>query len=218
MPLAHDQFDNAARVKRLGVGDYIVPSRFRGPRVAAKLDALIGSNTVRDACREVSGRMWGRDGVKAAADAIERAIGKGWTASFLDGKPAGLIRGVAYCADAGMTVGHCISQHGMLDELALSPVLASNATANCFPMIVATHNLPRTCELCSHIALARKRKPAPQLLKCPPSVHPGRKGGPFFGLRTAKGITVRCTLSPMGRGQGEGCENPPVIPFAVLSA
>ena len=36
-------------------------------------------------------------------------------------------------------------------------------------------------------------------------------------IRTAKGITVRCTLSPSGRGQGEGCENPPVIPFAVLS-
>ena len=35
-------------------------------------------------------------------------------------------------------------------------------------------------------------------------------------LRTAKGITVRCTLSPTGRGRGEGCENPPVIPFAVL--
>ncbi len=39
----------------------------------------------------------------------------------------------------------------------------------------------------------------------------------FLALRTAKGITVRCTLSPTGRGQGEGCENPPVIPFAVLS-
>ena len=37
-------------------------------------------------------------------------------------------------------------------------------------------------------------------------------------LKTAKGITVRCTLSPTGRGQGEGCENPPVIPFAVLTA
>ena len=37
-----------------------------------------------------------------------------------------------------------------------------------------------------------------------------------ISLRTTKGITVRCTLSPTGRGQGEGCENPPVIPFAVL--
>ena len=36
-------------------------------------------------------------------------------------------------------------------------------------------------------------------------------------LRTAKGITVRCTLSPTGRRQGEGCENPPVILFAVLT-
>ena len=39
---------------------------------------------------------------------------------------------------------------------------------------------------------------------------------PRHVIRTAKGITVRCTLSLTGRRQGEGCENPPVIPFAVL--
>ena len=40
--------------------------------------------------------------------------------------------------------------------------------------------------------------------------------GATHDLGTAKGIAVRCTLSPAGRGQGEGFENPPVIPFAVL--
>ncbi len=76
MPLAHDQFDNAARVKRLGVGDWIVPSRFRGPLVAAKLNALIGSGAVRGACREVSGRFAGKNGVATAADTIERFAGR----------------------------------------------------------------------------------------------------------------------------------------------
>ena len=71
MPLAHDQFDNAARIKRLGVGDWIVPSRFRGPNVAAKLNALIGSQAVQGSCQNVSGKLSGKNGVKAAADAIE---------------------------------------------------------------------------------------------------------------------------------------------------
>lgn len=72
MPLAHDQFDNAARVKRLGVGDWIVPSRFRGPVVAAKVGGLIGSEVVRCACRNVAEKFLGKGGVAAAADAIEQ--------------------------------------------------------------------------------------------------------------------------------------------------
>lgn len=76
MPLAHDQFDNAARVKRLGVGDWIVPSRFRGPRVAARLDGLIGSEAVQGACRKVAEKASGNSGVGIAADAIERFGGK----------------------------------------------------------------------------------------------------------------------------------------------
>ena len=72
MPLAHDQFDNAARVKRLGAGDWIMPSRIRCDAIAAKLDALIGSEAVRDACREVSEKFAERNGVMAAADTIEQ--------------------------------------------------------------------------------------------------------------------------------------------------
>jgi UDP:flavonoid glycosyltransferase YjiC (YdhE family) len=72
MPLAHDQFDNATRVKRLGVGDWLMPSRFRGPVVAAELGALIGSEAVQRACRKTAGRISGTGGVAAAADAIEQ--------------------------------------------------------------------------------------------------------------------------------------------------
>jgi UDP:flavonoid glycosyltransferase YjiC (YdhE family) len=76
MPLAHDQFDNAARVKRLEVGDWIVPSGFRGSQVAAKLAVLLGSEAVRRACREVLGRFAGKNGMAAAANAIERFGGR----------------------------------------------------------------------------------------------------------------------------------------------
>jgi UDP:flavonoid glycosyltransferase YjiC (YdhE family) len=72
MPLAHDQFDNAARVKRLGVGDWLLPSRFRGPLVATELGALIGSEAVQCACRRTAERFSGKSGVAAAADAIEQ--------------------------------------------------------------------------------------------------------------------------------------------------
>lgn len=72
MPLAHDQFDNAARVKRLGVGDWLVPSRFRGPVVTTRLDGLIGSEAVQGACRNVAEKFAGKNGVAMAADAIEQ--------------------------------------------------------------------------------------------------------------------------------------------------
>jgi len=72
MPLAHDQFDNAARVKRLGVGDSLAPSRFCGPKVAAKLAALLRSDAVGRSCRAVSENLSGSSGVTMSADAIEK--------------------------------------------------------------------------------------------------------------------------------------------------
>ncbi len=60
MPLAHDQFDNAARVKRLGVGAWLMPSRFRGPVVTTQLDTLLGSEVVQAACRRITEKFWGR--------------------------------------------------------------------------------------------------------------------------------------------------------------
>jgi rhamnosyltransferase subunit B len=57
MPLGHDQYDNAARMRRLGVGRALLPARFRGPAVAAALRALLGSPTVADRCRAVAARF-----------------------------------------------------------------------------------------------------------------------------------------------------------------
>jgi rhamnosyltransferase subunit B len=61
MPMAHDQPDNAARLQRLGVGDGLGPSRFRGPDVAAKLDHLMHSEQVADHCRQIAERFCGVD-------------------------------------------------------------------------------------------------------------------------------------------------------------
>lgn len=72
MPLAHDQFDNAARVKRLGVGDWLKPEHFTGPRVATKLRMLLSSNATTAACREIAARLSERNGAGLTAIAIER--------------------------------------------------------------------------------------------------------------------------------------------------
>ncbi len=71
MPLAHDQFDNAARVRRHGCGDSLVPARFTGPRVAQVLRRLTGSDEVRTAAKNVAIRMKSHHGIAAAVDAIE---------------------------------------------------------------------------------------------------------------------------------------------------
>jgi UDP:flavonoid glycosyltransferase YjiC (YdhE family) len=72
MPLAHDQPDNAARIVRLGVGDWLAPAKFRSPAVAEKLATLVGSSSVRDRCREVAARFDGVDPFEEACRAVER--------------------------------------------------------------------------------------------------------------------------------------------------
>jgi UDP:flavonoid glycosyltransferase YjiC (YdhE family) len=75
MPLAHDQFDNADRVVRLGVGSQLAVNRFSGARLAQHLDALLSSSTVAAACRDLAVRLRKRDGLQRAADAIEVRAG-----------------------------------------------------------------------------------------------------------------------------------------------
>ncbi len=77
MPLAHDQFDNVARVKRLGAGDSLVPRRFVGANVARSLNALLASNSVAAACRAVAQHFAKRDGCERMAAAIEDHFGRG---------------------------------------------------------------------------------------------------------------------------------------------
>lgn len=76
MPLAHDQFDNAIRVKRLGLGNSIPASRFSGSAAAEAIKQLLGNQTVYDACRKTSDRLSKRDGLLRAADAIESRVNR----------------------------------------------------------------------------------------------------------------------------------------------
>lgn len=51
VPLAHDQPDNALRVRRLGVGDLLRPSKYKATEVCVRLTRLMESETVRENCR-----------------------------------------------------------------------------------------------------------------------------------------------------------------------
>lgn len=74
MPMAHDQPDNAARIKRFGVGDWLKPNAFRGPAVARQLARLLDSAEVQRNCAEIAARFPANDGLEQACTEIENAV------------------------------------------------------------------------------------------------------------------------------------------------
>jgi UDP:flavonoid glycosyltransferase YjiC (YdhE family) len=77
MPLAFDQFDNAARLRRLGVGATLLPKAFRGPGVANHLARLLTSPAVAEACRTAAARLRRDKWEDAACRAVEELAGEG---------------------------------------------------------------------------------------------------------------------------------------------
>ncbi|MBL9161135.1 MAG: glycosyltransferase [Planctomycetaceae bacterium] len=72
MPMAYDQLDNGTRLSRLGVGAIVPEEKFKATRVAATLGALLGSDEVRERCRDYAGRCDGAASLDAASDLLER--------------------------------------------------------------------------------------------------------------------------------------------------
>jgi UDP:flavonoid glycosyltransferase YjiC (YdhE family) len=73
MPMAHDQHDNAARLARLGVAQWLRPRAFRGPAVTRALKRLLSSDQVALRCREAARRLAADgDPLGRACDVIER--------------------------------------------------------------------------------------------------------------------------------------------------
>lgn len=75
VPFAHDQFDNAERVVRLGAGRTLSRSRYRAPAVASELQALLSQAHFAETSREVAQKIRRENGVARAADALERRLG-----------------------------------------------------------------------------------------------------------------------------------------------
>jgi rhamnosyltransferase subunit B len=71
VPSAHDQPDNAVRIRRLGVGDFLLPRAYRTAAVIERVAALTRSG-VRENCRRYAGAMAGGRSLETAAALIEQ--------------------------------------------------------------------------------------------------------------------------------------------------
>ena len=73
-PFAHDQFDNAMRVLRLGVGERIFPKAYRPAAVEAALKRLMQDNALRERARSLSVRLNGPQAIARTCDLILGAV------------------------------------------------------------------------------------------------------------------------------------------------
>ena len=71
VPEMFDQFDNAARMERLGVGAVVDRDRLSGPSMARALSALLNSESVSASCREYAARLKDRDATPRVCDLID---------------------------------------------------------------------------------------------------------------------------------------------------
>lgn len=69
VPNAHDQPDNAMRVHRLGIGDYVLPRAYTTKRVVQKLHALMNT-AVKHNCQRAAGVI-GSESLERASGLIE---------------------------------------------------------------------------------------------------------------------------------------------------
>jgi rhamnosyltransferase subunit B len=74
VPHGHDQFDNARRVRKLGVARTLLPNEYRAERVARELDALLNDGSYRERAAATAAIVRGEGGAAAAAGVIERLL------------------------------------------------------------------------------------------------------------------------------------------------
>lgn len=72
VPFAHDQFDNAERVRRLGCGRVLRRGRFSEHSLARELEALLGDDAAKEAARREGAWVRGEGGAASAAEALHK--------------------------------------------------------------------------------------------------------------------------------------------------
>ena len=77
VPRAHDQFDNAMRVARIGAGAQLPFRRLDGATAVATLRDLAASSKVRAACRRAGALMKAENTLASACDLAERTARRG---------------------------------------------------------------------------------------------------------------------------------------------
>lgn len=71
VPFAHDQFDNAERVRRLGAAEVLYRSRYNSRRAEARLRRLLERPSYLTSAQRIGERVRAENGVATAAEAIE---------------------------------------------------------------------------------------------------------------------------------------------------
>ncbi len=74
VPHAHDQFDNAARVVRLGCGRIIARPRYNARTATRELGAILENPGIAANAIQVAGQVRNENGARTAADAIEEVL------------------------------------------------------------------------------------------------------------------------------------------------
>ena len=72
VPLAHDQPDNAVRVRRLGVGDFLLPKDYKTSAVLKGLDRLLRSPAVKENCIRRASDVADSRSLEQACDLMEQ--------------------------------------------------------------------------------------------------------------------------------------------------
>lgn len=74
MPYGGDQFDNGARIERLGVGHTIMRKQYTADRVAARLKRLFDNPSYRERATDLGRRLRAENGVHDACNAIDEQL------------------------------------------------------------------------------------------------------------------------------------------------
>lgn len=77
VPLAHDQFDNGARVEALGVGHSLPATRLRTGRLLRCLGKLLDDESLRARCKAVAANFGHDPGMDAVVAALEAQTSRG---------------------------------------------------------------------------------------------------------------------------------------------
>ncbi len=74
MPFGGDQYDNGARIERLGAGLTIMRKQYTADRVALELKRLFDNPSYREKAADLGRRVATENGVRVACEAIEKQL------------------------------------------------------------------------------------------------------------------------------------------------
>src|SRR5207237_4065474 len=75
VPFSHDQFDNADRMKRLGIAAVITDKAYQAAHVAEVVGRTLADPAMDARCHEIARRFVGTESIAQTCDLIEAVVG-----------------------------------------------------------------------------------------------------------------------------------------------